>query len=419
VTDVSSVLALAAVILRSPGGDLLAFVHSLPQIVGLALLSTAVAGAGAVVFRWYAHDTVPEGVAVLLGLSAVALVLNTTTILADAIGAGGESVVSVASPADDRFLQTTAVTVASFALAIVGADLGRRLGDRTGNALSVRVPLRGGLDRDVGQLLKARGRVLRVTLPDEIADIDGYDPVSDDLKESLAGSTLSFPRRLTRNALRTRLIDRLTSDYRLSAVDVEIDAEGTVTYLGVGSRVAGLGTTIAPGQVAVAIRADPPASASPGDVVQVWEGGTDPTQVTDAEFRASAGDIVTLVVDEGAASALDPADRYRLVTLPAESVLDREFAALLRSADETMAAITVEADSILAGLPVSALDVTVLAIRGEATDALPAPDRVLAPGDVVYAIGRTGALRLADAAARDVGPQAGAVPAPASPPEDE
>jgi hypothetical protein len=404
--DVASFLALVF----SNEAEVLSTLQYVPQIVVLAVLSTAIATAAAIAFRWYAADSIPEGIAILLGLSGIALVLNTTTVLADAIGAQTSPVVSLAAPEDERFLRNTLVTTVAFALGVIGADLGRRTGDRIGTQLSTSVPLRGRLDADVSELIRTRGRLLRVTLPTEIADIDGYDPVSDETKTVLAGTTLVFPRRLTKDALRTRLTDRLTSDYQVSAVDVELDADGSVTYLGVGSRVAGIGATIPPGQVAVALRADPPSRASPGDVVEVWERGSTPKRVADAELRAIAGDVVTLVVDETTAETLDSESEYRLVTMPAESNLDREFATVLRAADETMSAITIEPGSVLAGVPVGALGVTVVAVRGKSgVDALPAPDRLLDEEAVIYAIGTTSALRAVDAAARDVAPTAGTV----------
>lgn len=413
-TNMTAATAISRSALLIHEGDLFSTLQYLPQVIVLGLLSTAIATAAAIAFRWYAGDTIPDGVAVLLGISAIALVLNTTTVLAEAIGSSGSPIVSLASPEDERFLRNIVVTTGSFFLGIVGADIGRRVGDRLGRRLSTDLPLRGRLDTDVGELIKSRGRVLRVTLPSEIADIDGYDPVSDETKADLAGTTLVFPRRLTREALRTRLIDRLTSDYQVSVVDVELEADGSVTYLAVGSRLAGIGATIPPGQVAVAIRADPPSRASPGDTVQLWQAETDPTHVADAEVRGVAGDVVTVVVDERTAELLDSEQQYRLVTLPAESNLDREFAALLRTADETMAAITVGAESVLVGLPVGALHVTVVAVHGETgIDTLPAPDRLLDAGEVIYAIGRTSALRGIDAAARDVTLAAGGVPAPA------
>lgn len=51
-----------------------------------ALLSAVVAGATAIAYRWYFGDRIPEGVTVLLGMSVVAIYLNTTSLGLVAVG---------------------------------------------------------------------------------------------------------------------------------------------------------------------------------------------------------------------------------------------------------------------------------------------------------------------------------------------
>lgn len=380
--------------------DSVSVVGATSRILGLGLLAGVTAGAGAFVFRWYAGDGLPEGVAILLGLSAVALWLNTTATLGLAIG--GTDI--------DLDVWPAALTLGAFAVGTIGADLGRRLGDHLSGELTMVTPL-PRLNADVGQLVKARGRVLRVTLPEDIEDIEGYDPVSEEVKSELVGASLLFPRRITVEELRERVTERLRADYNVGHVDVDVAGDGTVEYLAVGGRAAGLGPTLAPETVAVAIRADPPFSASPGDVVQIWrtDGGTE--RVARGEFRAGVEDIATVAVDAEIAERLDDESGYRLVTLPAESSADREFASLLRSAAETMSAITIDADGGLVDATVGSLGVTVAAVQSsDDVEAIPPRDRILAAGETVYAIGRPDTLRRLEASA--AGPEAATVDAP-------
>ena len=228
---------------------------------------------------------------------------------------------------------------------------------------------------------------------DDIGDIDGYDPVPETTKAALAGTTLVFPRKVSADALRERLAMRLKEEYEVGYVDAEFDG-GDLDTLSLGARQAGLGPTLAPGDAAVPIRADPPNAASPGDVVQVYERGPEPTRVATAELRATAGDVVTVACEVPEARAITGGE-YRLVTLPAEPRVDREFASLLRAADETMATVTVGAASELVGTTVGDIDATVAAVRDAdgGVEAIPARDRPLADGETLYVVARPEAIR--------------------------
>jgi uncharacterized protein with PhoU and TrkA domain len=123
--------------------------------------------------------------------------------------------------------------------------------------------------------------------------------------------------------------------------------------------------------------------------------------VTNGELRGTAEDLVTLAMDEPDAKRLDPGRRYRLVTLPVEPRADREFAAQLRGAEETMSAVTVAEDSALVGSSVNAVDIAVVAIRTTDGDviAIPTRSRTIGSGETIYAIGRPDRLRKLESAA--------------------
>ncbi|WP_435359416.1 cation:proton antiporter regulatory subunit [Haloarchaeobius sp. DFWS5] len=370
-------------------------VAAVVTVLGYALLAAAAAATVAVVYRWYSREQVPEGVAILVGLAAVALVLNADQALQNGItGANEEATVSLTS---------AVTTVASIIASAIGAGLGRRFGDSiAANAFAVTGAAK--LDREVSQLVQAVGRVVTVTLPEDIEEIDGYDPVDPETKADLAETTFVFPRRITVAELRDRVVTRLKDDYGVGHVDVDIAEDGTVEYLAVGSRAAGLGPTLAPGTVATAVQADPADAASPGDAVQVVERTEDGlTRHATAELRATKDDVVTLALDETDAELLSDTTEYRLVTLPAEASTDREFASLLRAADETMGAVAVDDGSPLVGLTVGALDVTVAAVRSPdgTVTALPPRQTTVEAGATIYVIARPDELRAFEAAAKD------------------
>jgi len=129
--------------------------------------------------------------------------------------------------------------------------------------------------------------------------------VTAETRRELAGKTFIFPRRLTVEELEERVAARLKDDYEVGYVDVELARDGTVSYLALGRRTAGVGPTLPPGTAAVAVTADPPNAAAAGDLVQVWRtDGDRPKPVTTAELRAVHDDTVTLSLDEYDAQSL-------------------------------------------------------------------------------------------------------------------
>ena len=356
------------------------------QLLGVGIAAATAAGLVALGYRWYVRERVPMGLGVLFGLTVVALYVGATGALGDIISgdAQGEAVLESGK---------VLINLAAFALGAAGSSVGVRAGDAAGTDLFAAT---GGrtVDADVSEIVQTVGRVTSVRLPAEVDDIVGYDPMPEATKATIAGKRFLFPRRLTKGELRERLVSRLKTDYGVGHVDLELDDDGAVTYLAVGSRAAGIGPTLPPSTNAVAVRADPANAASSGDLVQVWE--TEPLQrVVTGELRGVAGDVVTVAIDAADTPKLDPAESYKLVTLPVQDRPDREFASLLRAADETLGTVTIPAESELIGTPAGDLGVTVAAITrpDSGPEPIPSRDRPLAAGDVVYAIATPDALR--------------------------
>ena len=418
------------------GGESILWI--LAQAIGLSLLAGLVAGSAAFVFRLYTGADIPEGASLILGLGAVGLALNTRNVLIQFVGEGSGGLTVTAASID----------IAIFVLAAVSASVGRLLGDRFARSKRFRPAALGSTLH--GPLVRATGRWTIVDLPETIDDIDGYEPVAEETKRDLEGRALEFPARLSVEALRTKLVGRLKEEHDVGYVDLEIESDGTVSHLGLGRRPAGIGSTLPPGSVAVAVRCDPAFSASPGDSIQLWRSpatsGTDevgkptgpaeeakptepaeepkptepgegpdtavdeaaaeavpaserapaaPERVCTGELRAVVGTVATIIVDENVAASIDPTVTYRLVTLPSDVRVDREFAGMLRRADETMQAVELPEGSPLVGAPLSDVDATVIAVRNAAgaVETLPHRDRQLAAGDTVIALGRPAELR--------------------------
>ncbi len=353
------------------------------HVIGLALLAGFVTFIAAFLFRLKARIELPEGPTVLLGLGTVALYLNTRLLFVQVLGDEGQALT----------LAEALLNVGVFLAAGLTSYGGRSLGHKA--ATTDRWDW-GRLQPGLSPIVRATGRFITVTLPDEVHDIEGYDPVPEETKGALAGETFDFPRGLSLAEVTEQLVDRLKTKHHIGYVDVELDAEGGVKHLAVGQRAVGLGPTLPPGSVAVAVRSDPPFSASPGDTVQVWETGEGVERVGTGELRATVdGNVATIAVDESIAHRIDPEVEHRLMTLSADAYPDREFAAILRRGVETMSIVELTAESSLLGVPVGALDVTVIAVQSSqgAVDTLPSRARPLREGDRVFAIGRPERLR--------------------------
>lgn len=362
-------------------GDGLAalLVESGVRLAGLAVLAAAVATVAALGFRWYTRERIQTGVGVLLGLAAVAFYLNVKTAIGDVIA--GETAL---------FAPTAmAFNLSALAVGVLAAPVGVKLGNRIAADLTT-VAGADELDERVSDLVKVVGRVEAVTLPDEIGDIDGYDPVNEAVKTELAGKTLVFPRS---GDLTERLRNRLKEERGVGYVDIEF-ADGELAYLGLGARQSGLGPTLPPGTAVVAVAADPPADASPGDAVQVWTDGEEPKRVANAELRATHGDTATLALDATDAERV-AGGNYRLLTLPREQQPERAFASLLRTADETMGTVQIKEGSPLVGISVGAVDATVGALRPASGNVVPIPPRgrTIEAGDTLYVIARPAKIR--------------------------
>ncbi|MFC7114098.1 potassium transporter TrkA [Natronoarchaeum sp. GCM10025703] len=288
------------------------------RIAGLALLAGAVTTLATYMYRVRARTELPEGATLIIGLGVVAIYLNTRLVFVQFVGGTG----------DPFSVSEALVNVGVFVVAGIASYGGRRLGDWAGT--SERISW-GRLQPDFSPIVRAAGRFITVTLPDEIDDIEGYDPVEEETRQALAGRKLDFPRGLTVTELESGLTARLKEGHDIGYVDVDLALDGTVEYFAVGRRVAGIGPTLPPKTAAVAVRADPPFSATPGDTVQIWDvaDGRD-ERIGTAELRASVDSVATLATDETVAARIDPTTEYRLMTLSADPHPDREFAAMLR-----------------------------------------------------------------------------------------
>jgi len=107
-------------------------------------------------------------------------------------------------------------------------------GDKMGAEFPKRLSLRGLRDRrlsgDVVELVGGRDEV-RIRVVGDVADMEGYPPLSDSLRAEIRDDEWTFPVDLTIGELEARLEERLRTEFDLGDVAVTIDEKGRATVV--------------------------------------------------------------------------------------------------------------------------------------------------------------------------------------------
>lgn len=144
---------------------------------------------------------------------------------------------------------------------------GDKLATVTPRRLTLRSLRESRLSVDLTERVDSYGQI-RIRPIGEIQDIEGYPPLSDDLREQLRTGFWKFPADLSVTELETRLEERLTTDHELAEVAVTIDSQGRAE-IGAAPSAAGLSRRVPPGKRAVSIQTLLPTGVARGDSVTI------------------------------------------------------------------------------------------------------------------------------------------------------
>lgn len=141
-----------------------------------------------------------------------------------------------------------------------------------GDKLAANTPRRLGLaalegDRvseNLADIVDAYGQ-LRIRPIGEIQDLEGYPPLPEDVRATLAAESWRFPAKLPRAELEVRLEERLITDHDLAEVSVEIDRKGHAE-IAAAAAGAGLSRRVPAGKRAVSVETLLPTGLARGDV---------------------------------------------------------------------------------------------------------------------------------------------------------
>ncbi|WP_436907643.1 potassium channel family protein [Halosimplex marinum] len=345
--------------------------------------------------------------------------------------------------ADPTITQSAnAVTVTTAILVVLMISLyAHSRGDQMGATFPKRLSLKQLRERtlaaDVRGALAGRDEA-RVRVVGEVADMEGYPPLSDDLRAEIRDSEWTFPADLRISELETRLAERLKTEYDLGDAAVTVDERGRAAVVA-APPFSGLSKRVPDGKRAVSVNALVPTGVARSDevtlitpdaqvrgtVVSAKSGtasaaGPDPEAKSGANGDGDGDDAddeggvpqpvraptttggegrVTVAVTRTDAEPLLKADRARVVVESRGVRREYELLSLLRRAGRRFARVTVGAGGPLDGATVgeanvrSAYGVAVMAVRGASGWVVaPKGSTTLSAGDEVFAVGTRGEL---------------------------
>jgi hypothetical protein len=300
-------------------------------------------------------------------------------------------------------------------------------GDAMGAAFPKRLSLKALRERtlssEVVELVGGRGQA-RVTVVGDVGDVEGYPPLTPEIRQEIKAGEWRFPAELSVGELETRFAERLRTEFELADVAVSIDEQANAT-VAAAPPLSGLSKRIPAGNRAVSVETLVPTGLARGDVVRVATGGTTvegtvvsarsgtpggagaskPT-ATDggaeqtAEPAPAVGSTtggdgrITVAVPRPDVSTLLRAERPHVVVRPRGTHREFELVSLLRRAGKRFRKVTVGESSTLVGQTLGetalreAHGVAVLAVhRPGGWTVAPRGDTEIAAGDELFVVG--------------------------------
>ncbi|MFB6165183.1 MAG: potassium channel family protein [Haloarculaceae archaeon] len=327
------------------------------------------------------------------------------------------------------------------AIALYAHAEGDQLGARLPRRLSLSSLRERRLPRDLAEFVGGHDEV-RIRVAGDVADLEGYPPLSPALRAAVRAAEYTLPADLTVSELESRVAERLRGEFDLADATVAIDDRGRATVAAAPS-FSGISKHVPAGERAVSVDALVPTGIARGDEVtlQLDDGAVSGTVVSarsgdgtagasqapapasepaptpstgsaaaDGDAQPAPGAVraptttggegrVTAAVARNQAERLVAADGARVVVESRGTRVEFELLSLLARTGRRFRRLTVAADGALDGTTLGTADVrdtygvAVLAVRGAGGWRLvPDGDTELRRGDDLYAVGTRDAL---------------------------
>lgn len=281
--------------------------------------------------------------------------------------------------------------------------------------------LRGrGLSRETADI-SADGEEVRVRVVGDVADMEGYPPLSEELRAQLRNTEYTFPSDLRLGELESRLEARLQTEYDLGDVSATVDERGRATVVA-APPFSGLSKRIDDNRHAVSVTGLVPTGLARGDEVTIItpnaqvrgtvlsadvrestnqerldsQSVDEPEDATPVRAATTAGGEgrLTVAVTRTDVQPLLRAQEVKVVVESRGTRREYEAVSVIRRADQQIRRVSLTPESPLAGRTVGELqgqadgDATILALqRDRGWQVGPRNETPLQAGDEVFAAG--------------------------------
>ncbi|MFC7141200.1 potassium channel family protein [Halosimplex aquaticum] len=355
-------------------------------------------------------------------------------VLAVALAGVNGGLLALADPTITQNANAVTITTAIMVVLMISLYAHNR-GDTMGATFPKRLSLKQLRERtlaaDVRGALAGRDEA-RIRIVGEVADMEGYPPLADDLRAEIRDSEWTFPADLRITELEARLAERLKTEYDLGDAAVTVDERGRASVVA-APPFSGLSKRVPDGKRAVSVNALVPTGVARNDEVTLItpdaqvrgtvvsaktrkpttesvpepaSKGADEDDDADGEEEDAAPQPVraptttggegriTVAVTRTDAEPLLKADRARVVVESRGVRREYELVSLLRRAGRRFQRVTVGPGGPLDGATVGTANVretygvAVMAVRGASGWVVaPRGSATISAGDEVFAVG--------------------------------
>lgn len=243
------------------------------------------------VFRYFTDEKLPSFIGIILGLGILGVSGGLLAVLE----------------------QTTVEGVAQIIVGSIVIVWSVGAGDKMAEKIpKVREPL-------FHALKGKKPKYVTIKLPNKrlIYDISGKSRVLDELKNELSEREFVFSSDLSIEEMSNRIRRRLTSDWGIGDVELEIDETGKIVYLAVSAKDSGLSETIPKRRMAVPVKCNMiPSGLSSNDIIRIYLKGKEFIDQVEVKGVSKEDKIVTVIVDPSSFEIIMEKEAQLIVALP-------------------------------------------------------------------------------------------------------